>query len=106
MVDRPPKPSSPLPQEHPEDAPLGWIETQQSLASGTGLSLLLVDGRQPPAISVSNNNSICQALQSSAKYVKLCDPYCGDAHRQAISAGGTIKYKCHAGLQCFAQPVE
>jgi diguanylate cyclase (GGDEF)-like protein len=106
MVNRPPRPSAPLPQEHPEDAPLGWIETQQSLASGTGLSVLLVDGHQPPAVAISNNNSICQALQSSAKYVKLCDPYCGDAHRLATTNGTTVQYKCHAGLQCFAEPVE
>ena len=106
MVNRPPRPSAPLPQEHPEDAPLGWIETQQSLALGSGLSILLVDGRQPPAVAISNNNSICQSLQSSAKYVKLCDPYCGEAHRSASLAGTIIQYKCHAGLQCFAQPVE
>jgi len=106
MIDRPRKPSSSLPQDHPGDAPLGWLETQQSLASASGLSLLLVDGRQPAPVVISNNNSICQVLQSSAKYVKLCDPYCGDAHRLVASAGTTIKYKCHAGLQCFAQPIE
>src|SRR3982750_3223625 len=106
MVNRPPRPSAPLPQEHPQDAPLGWVETQQNLASASGLSVLLVDGRQPPAVAISNNNSICRALQSSAKYVKLCDPYCGDAHRLAFAAGKSIEYKCHAGLHCFAQPVE
>ena len=48
------------------------------------MSLLLVDGHQPPAIAVSNNNSICEAFQSSPEHVKLCDPYCGDAHRRAM----------------------
>ena len=105
MPKKSPIPGSPIVQERAADAPVGWKETQEVLAAGTGLSLLLVDGRQPPAIAVSNNNSICEAFQSSPDYVKLCDPYCGDAHRRAMSAGTMVEYKCHAGLQCFTQPV-
>lgn len=93
-------------QEHPQDAPAGWVTAQNSMAESTGLSVLLVDGLQPPALAVSNNNSICHAFQSSAEYVKLCDPYCGDAHRRAMSAGTRVDYKCHAGLECFTMPVE
>lgn len=93
-------------QEHPEDAPAGWAEVQEKLAATSGLSVLLVDGRQPPALVASNNNSICHAFQSSLEYVSLCDPYCGDAHRRALSAGATVQYKCHAGLQCFTMPVQ
>jgi diguanylate cyclase (GGDEF)-like protein len=93
-------------QEHPEDAPPGWLEVQEKLASSLGLSLLLVDGRQPPAVAASNNNSICHAFQSSPEHVRLCDPYCGDAHRRAMSAGTVVHYKCHAGLECFTMPVE
>ena len=106
MAKKSPKSGSAIVQEHPEDAPLGWKETQEALAAAAGLSLLLVNGRQPPAIAVSNNNSICEAFQSSPDYVKLCDPYCGDAHKRAMSAGTMVEYKCHAGLQCFTQPVE
>lgn len=95
----------PIVQEHPEDAPAGWVAVQQKLAATTGLSVLLVDGRQPPALAASNNNSICHAFQSSMEYVALCDPYCGDAHRRALSAGSAVSYKCHAGLQCFTMPV-
>jgi diguanylate cyclase (GGDEF)-like protein len=94
------------PQEHREDAPPGWTEVQDGLADLCGLALLLVDGHQPPAIAVSNNNSICETLQSSPEYATLCDPYCGVAHSRAIKAGGTVEYECHAGLQCFAKPVE
>lgn len=93
-------------QEHPEDAPAGWAEVQAKLAAASGLSLLLVDGRQPPALIASNNNSICHAFQSSLEYVSLCDPFCGDAHRLAMSAGSTVSYKCHAGLKCFTMPVQ
>ncbi len=93
-------------QEHPEDAPRGWAQVQEKLAALSGLSILLVDGRQPPALVASNNNSICHAFQSSLEYVSLCDPYCGDAHRRALSAGAAVQYKCHAGLQCFTMPVQ
>lgn len=99
-------PSEPIiVQEHPEDAPAGWVAVQEKLAATAGLSVLLVDGRQPPALVASNNNSICHAFQSSLEYVSLCDPYCGDAHRRALSAGSAVQYKCHAGLQCFTMPV-
>ncbi|HJY28706.1 MAG TPA: diguanylate cyclase [Pyrinomonadaceae bacterium] len=94
------------PQEHREDAPTSWPETQDALAESSGLALLLVDGHQPPAVVVSNNNSICHTFQTSPEHVQLCDPYCGAAHSKAMKAGGTIEYKCHAGLSCFARPVE
>lgn len=93
-------------QEHPQDAPAGWAEVQEQLAVSSGLSVLLVDGRQPPALVASNNNSICHAFQSSLEYVSLCDPFCGEAHRRALTAGSTVQYKCHAGLQCFTTPVQ
>jgi diguanylate cyclase (GGDEF)-like protein len=92
-------------QEHPEDAPAGWAAVQHKLAAAAGLSVLLVDGRQPPALIASNNNSICQAFQSSLEYVSLCDPFCGDAHRRALTAGSAVRYKCHAGLQCVSMPL-
>jgi len=79
---------------------------QDKLAAALGLSVLLVDGHQPPALVASNNNSICHAFQSSREHVRLCDPYCGEAHRRALSAGSTVQYKCHAGLQCFTMPVQ
>lgn len=93
-------------QEHRKDAPAGWADVQDKLAATTGLSLLLVDGRQPPALVVSNNNSICKAFQNSSEHVALCDPYCGDAHRRALSAGSAVQYRCHAGLQCVTMPIQ
>jgi len=93
-------------QERREDAPPAWLEMQDSLAEASSLALLLVDGHQPPALVISNNNSICHAFQSSPQHVRLCDPYCGMAHSRAMEAGGTVEYKCHAGLSCFAKPVE
>ncbi|HEV8204233.1 MAG TPA: diguanylate cyclase [Pyrinomonadaceae bacterium] len=94
------------PQEHREDAPPTWPETQDSLAESSALALLLVDGHQPPAVVVSNNNSICHTFQSSPEHVALCDPYCGAAHWKAVKARDVVEYKCHAGLSCFAKTVE
>ena len=62
------------PQEHREDAPTSWPETQDTLAESSGLALLLVDSHQPPAVVVSNNNSICHTFQTSPEHVQLCDP--------------------------------
>ena len=104
MVKKPPIALNP--QERREDAPPAWLEVQDSLAESSSLALLLVDGYQPPALAVSNNNSICHTFQSSPEHVRLCDPYCGVAHSRATEAGGTVEYKCHAGLSCFAKPVE
>jgi diguanylate cyclase (GGDEF)-like protein len=94
------------PQEHREDAPPSWPEIQDSLAESSALALLLVDGHQPPAVVVSNNNSICHTFQSSPEHAGLCDPFCGTAHARAVKAGDVVEYKCHAGLSCFAKPVE
>jgi diguanylate cyclase (GGDEF)-like protein len=94
------------PQEHREDAPPSWPEIQDSLAESSALALLLVDGYQPPAVVVSNNNSICHTFQSSPEHLGLCDPFCGAAHSRAVKAGGAVEYKCHAGLSCIAKPVD
>jgi len=93
-------------QEVPDQAPRGWARLQESIAGSSGISLLLVEGKQPPALVIANNNSICAALQSSPDHVKLCDPFCGEAHERAIGADTVTHYRCHAGLQCFAMPVE
>jgi diguanylate cyclase (GGDEF)-like protein len=95
-----------IPQETPERAPEGWPEVQERIAASSGIALLLVEGHQPPALTVTNNNSICHAFQSSPEHVKLCDPFCGEAHARAVAAGTITHYRCHAGLQCFAMPTE
>jgi diguanylate cyclase (GGDEF)-like protein len=86
--------------------PDGWAEAQESLSAASGLSLLLVEGHQPPALLISNNNSICHAFQSSPDHVHLCDPFCGVAFDRAIKAQNVVPYRCHAGLHCFTMPVE
>jgi len=95
-----------IPQQSTQAAPEGWAEAQREIAEASAISLLLVDGYQPPALVITNNNSICEALQSSPAHVRLCDPFCGEAHDRAIRAEAITHYKCHAGLQCFAMPIE
>ncbi|HEX3085634.1 MAG TPA: diguanylate cyclase [Pyrinomonadaceae bacterium] len=95
-----------IPQQSAEPAPPGWAEVQKEIADASTITLLLVEGYQPPALAIANNNSICEALQSSPTHVKLCDPYCGEAHQRASAANAITHYRCHAGLHCFAMPVE
>src|SRR5947207_7137483 len=87
------------------ELPARWVEVLEELAASSGLSLLTVEGRQPPSLAVSNNNSICHAFQSSHAHAHLCQPDCGEAHLRAQSAGGVVEYRCHAGLHCVTVPV-
>ena len=93
-------------QETPERAPHGWASVQESIAESSGIALLLVEGHQPPALAITNNNSICETLQASPEHVRLCDPFCGIAHGRATLEGAVVHYRCHAGLQCFALPIK
>ncbi len=86
--------------------PPGWTEAQPHLAAASGLAILLVAGHQPPQLTIANNNSLCQTLQGSPTHAHLCDPYCGEAFNRAQTAGTVTHYRCHAGLHCFAQPVD
>ncbi|MCA1633926.1 MAG: diguanylate cyclase [Acidobacteria bacterium] len=101
---------APAPERAAQQAPTtvppeDWVEAQHELAASSGLALLLVEGRQPPSLAVSNNNSICHAFQSSPAHAHLCEPFCGAAHERALKDGKAAHYRCHAGLHCFALPV-
>jgi diguanylate cyclase (GGDEF)-like protein len=101
-----PAPERAARQSPSADLPSGWVEAQEGLAAASGLALLTVEGRQPPSLAVSNNNSICHAFQSSSTHAHLCQPDCGEAYARATEAGEAVHYRCHAGLQCFAAPVQ
>src|SRR5688500_18368010 len=93
-------------QQAPTSAPPSdWVEAQNELAASSGLALLLVEGRQPPSLAVSNNNSICHAFQTSPAHAHRCEPFCGVAYERALKEGGPAHYRCHAGLHCFTMPV-
>ncbi|HYX31032.1 MAG TPA: diguanylate cyclase [Pyrinomonadaceae bacterium] len=95
-----------IPQQAADAPPSGWAEDEHEIARTSGISLLLVAGHQPPALDIANNNSICEALQASPEHVKLCDPFCGSAYDRATAAGAITHYRCHAGLHCFAMPID
>ncbi|MCU1265191.1 MAG: hypothetical protein JWM21_1509 [Acidobacteria bacterium] len=105
MAKESPDPRRTIFQKDSHETPPAWAEKQEELAHRAGLSLLLVEGLQPPELLSANNNSICQAIQSSPKHAGLCRPFCGEAHGRALSAGRATYYRCHAGLHCFSEPV-
>jgi diguanylate cyclase (GGDEF)-like protein len=82
-----------------------WEKIQDALAEENGLSILLVDGRQPPALWASNNNSVCRVMQSAPEQAKKCHLYCGKAFETAQTAKRAVEYRCHAGLHCVATPL-
>ncbi len=82
-----------------------WQRKQNKLAEEAGLSILLIDGHQPPSLSVSNNNSVCRFFQSSYKYAHLCESYCGRAFENVQKKGQSILFRCHAGFHCVAAPL-
>lgn len=106
MAKKSPDPTRETVEDNPLSYAHSWADAQARLALRAGLSLLLVDGVQPPALVISNNNSICQAIQSSPEHAQLCVPFCGDAYARAHEANDATGYQCHMGLQCFAAPVQ
>jgi diguanylate cyclase (GGDEF)-like protein len=105
MDNTAPAPERAAQKPHTAAVPAGWGEVQKGLAASSGLSLLLVEGRQPPSLCVANNNSVCAAFQSSPRHAELCQPDCGQAYFRAAESGKPTHYRCHAGLQCFTMPV-
>jgi diguanylate cyclase (GGDEF)-like protein len=82
-----------------------WQSTQDRLAESSGLAIVVVDETSPD-LTKSNNNSICQVLYNSDEFAPECAKFCGRAFEWATEAGKTVEYKCYAGLNCLAVPVE
>lgn len=79
---------------------------QKSLAEKTGMAIAVLDRDNAVIGSVHSDNSICQAMMASPDHSFLCALDCGRASSRAASAGRTVRYRCHAGLHCFAVPAE
>jgi diguanylate cyclase (GGDEF)-like protein len=94
------------PKKPPQVPESGVAETLEKLSASYGISLLLVDGHQPPELKAANNNSICKAFQSSQSRSHLCESYCGAAHKRVTSTGNIEHFRCHAGLHCVAVPLK
>ena len=75
------------------------------LANESGLAIAIVDGSLRE-VYVTNNNSICRGLNPSGELSLACAEFCGKALDKVTQAGRTIRYECHAGLECRAVPVK
>ncbi len=78
---------------------------QDHLAKNNGLAIVVID-EDSPALTKSNNNSICHVLYNSEEFAPECAKFCGKAFEMATEAGKTVEYKCYAGLNCLAVPVK
>jgi diguanylate cyclase (GGDEF)-like protein len=83
-----------------------WLKVQQILADETNLTLVTIGSQDRIVGTACNNTSICQAFQANADKARLCAEFCGKARARALEAGGTITFRCHAGLQVFATSVD
>ena len=81
-----------------------WKNVQDGLSNENGLAVVVVDSES--VVSASNNNSICEVLNSAPEYARLCSPFCGQAFNDAVSEGKPVSLKCHAGLNYTAVPIE
>lgn len=83
-----------------------WLRVERSLAEKHNISLTTLS-RDGAAIGrIENDNSICRSLRVSTEFASKCAAECGRAFSNVNAAGGPIEFCCHAGLQCFAIPVD
>ncbi len=83
-----------------------WRNAQDKLADENGLAIALVESKGLSAITVSNQNSICQTFLTSQEHSRFCEPFCGNAFQTVAKTGGSINFQCHAGLNCTALPIK
>lgn len=89
----------------PPQARKEWLETQRVLARSTNLALVTIAPHNQIIGEAANDTSICQTFLQHPEKSRRCAEYCGRAHELATAARETIVYRCHAGLHCFAAPV-
>jgi diguanylate cyclase (GGDEF)-like protein len=79
-----------------------WKTIEENLAVNSGLAVVIVEGEDSAVVSASNNNSICGVLEGSKEFSPLCQSFCGDAFNHVKSAGKSVNFQCHAGLNYTA----
>jgi diguanylate cyclase (GGDEF)-like protein len=94
------------PKQFPDSEILtNWLRAQESLADKTGVALGTLESESSPVGDFYNDNSICRAMLASPEHAQLCALDCGRAYSRAARSSGTVEFRCHAGLQCFAVPL-
>lgn len=82
------------------------LRLQKSIAEKTGMAVAVLDEGNAVIGPIESDNSICRAMMASPDHSFLCALDCGRASSRAASAGQPVRYRCHAGLHCFAVPVQ
>ena len=93
-------------QPLPDNTLAEWLRVQRSLAESHNIALTTLSRDGAVIGRVENDNSICRSLRVSTEYASKCAAECGRAFTNASEAGRPIEFRCHAGLQCFAIPVD
>jgi diguanylate cyclase (GGDEF)-like protein len=74
------------------------------ITAESGMAVVIVD-RNTHIVAMSNDNSICRALNPPDTFVGACAQDCGRAFDRTREAGAPIDFECHAGLQCRSVPL-
>ena len=90
----------------PDNSLAVWLRLQKSLAEKSGVALTTLSRDGAVIGRIENDNSICRAMRVSPDHSPLCAADCGAAYSNAIDADGQFDFTCHAGLHCFAIPVD
>lgn len=83
-----------------------WLRLQKSLAERNGIALTTLSRDGAAIGGIENDNSICRAMRISTEHAPLCAADCGAAYNKAVDARAQFDFTCHAGLHCFAIPVD
>ena len=86
-------------------APKDRIESVlDEITAESGMAVVIVD-RDTHVVAMSNDNSICRALNPPDTFVGPCAEDCGRAFERSKEAGAPVDFECHAGLQCRSVPL-
>jgi diguanylate cyclase (GGDEF)-like protein len=86
-------------------SPQNSIETVlDEITAESGVAVVIVD-QDARVVALSNDNSICRALNPRDEFVGPCANDCGRAFERVQEAGAPVDFECHAGLQCRAVPI-
>lgn len=83
-----------------------WRKRQERLSTESGLAVVVLCEDGLDGLVETGNNSICSVLSSSEKFAPQCRKFCGKAFGETRKSDGPLKFKCHAGLECVAVPLE
>ena len=90
----------------PDNPLAAWLRLQRSLAERNNIALTTLTRDGAAIGGVENDNSICGSLRVSAEHGSKCAAECGKAYSNALAAAHPIEFRCHAGLHCFAVPID